>query len=580
MTWSAAQQYCRLHYHDLATFTSMDDIQRANRPSPYAYAWIGLIDDPPSWNRIMGNESNSWVWSATGTTSPGGFQGPWETGEPDFYSANNACVMMRNGFWTDNNCASSSYYFVCFTGSLKPGSKEFILVESLLSWSDAQNHCREHYVDFAIIEDQSDFTTVVNLVGKYWVWIGLSRQPYRWSDNRISNFKNWIGGEPDNKQGAEHCVVETLIQNIFGWMQAIKTRTTVVKFILQTSADLTNPATNAQIPKEWLPIPQCNRFKFLLITFKALHNLTHPTSQTSFTATLPPAPPLLDRALILGRQSLLHRSVPTLWNTLPQQLKDCTAPTSSLSRKTSRPICFRVILGFHTVYYEYHFINTDMTWSAAQQYCRLHYHDLATFTSMETYREVMGNLSISWVWSATGTTSPGGFQGPWSTGEPDFYIANNFPDYRNARFDPSTARSGVPPAKHSQRDCSLKPGSKEYILVPSYLSWGDALNYCREHYVDLAIIEDESDFNTVVNLIGEHWVWIGLSRQPYRWSDNRISNFKNWIGGEPDNKLGIEHCVVEYSDPEHNQPGSKANPQIFSFTKSPTKWTVAEWIVL
>ncbi|KAK7883873.1 hypothetical protein WMY93_026996 [Mugilogobius chulae] len=209
MTWPAAQEYCRLHYHDLATFTSMDDIQRVNRPSPYAYAWIGLIDDLPSWYRIMGNESNSWVWSATGTTSPGGFQGPWETGEPDFNSANNACVMMRNGFWADDNCMNTNTnYFVCFTGSLKPGSKEFILVESFLSWSDAQNYCREHYVDLAIIEDESDFNTVVNLIGGYWVWIGLSRQPYRWSDNRISNFKNWIGGEPDNKQGNEHCVME------------------------------------------------------------------------------------------------------------------------------------------------------------------------------------------------------------------------------------------------------------------------------------------------------------------------------------------------------------------------------------
>uniref|UniRef100_A0A8C6UJZ4 C-type lectin domain-containing protein n=1 Tax=Neogobius melanostomus TaxID=47308 RepID=A0A8C6UJZ4_9GOBI len=98
---------------------------------------------------------------------------------------------------------------------------------------------------------------------------------------------------------------------------------------------------------------------------------------------------------------------------------------------------------------------------------------------------------------------------------------------------------------------SLQPGSKEFIFVQSGQTWSDALAYCRTHHVDLAVIEDASDLTTVSNLISTHWVWIGLSREPFRWSDNRISYFKNWHGQEPDNKQTIEHCVVEYSSPEH-----------------------------
>ncbi|KAJ0064700.1 hypothetical protein NL108_011910, partial [Boleophthalmus pectinirostris] len=97
-----------------------------------------------------------------------------------------------------------------------------------------------------------------------------------------------------------------------------------------------------------------------------------------------------------------------------------------------------------------------------------------------------------------------------------------------------------------------QPGSKEYILVKSLRTWWEALDYCRNHYVDLAVIEDASELATVSNMIGHHWVWIGLSRQPFRWSDNRISYFRNWISGEPDNLQTIEHCVVENSNTEHH----------------------------
>ncbi|KAK7895633.1 hypothetical protein WMY93_020958 [Mugilogobius chulae] len=70
-TWLEAQKYCRTHYKDLATFKSLEDIQRVEMPSG-VYTWFGMNDEKTSWGSIGANDSNSWKWSATGTTAATG----------------------------------------------------------------------------------------------------------------------------------------------------------------------------------------------------------------------------------------------------------------------------------------------------------------------------------------------------------------------------------------------------------------------------------------------------------------------------------------------------------------------------
>uniref|UniRef100_A0A3B4BDU5 C-type lectin domain-containing protein n=1 Tax=Periophthalmus magnuspinnatus TaxID=409849 RepID=A0A3B4BDU5_9GOBI len=78
-------------YSDLATISSQEDITQLTRPSSYnGSAWIGLHDDPASWNRVMSEDSNSWRWTATGTTSPGAYQ-IWKQAEPNFLAAQQSC---------------------------------------------------------------------------------------------------------------------------------------------------------------------------------------------------------------------------------------------------------------------------------------------------------------------------------------------------------------------------------------------------------------------------------------------------------------------------------------------------------
>uniref|UniRef100_A0A3B4BGL8 C-type lectin domain-containing protein n=1 Tax=Periophthalmus magnuspinnatus TaxID=409849 RepID=A0A3B4BGL8_9GOBI len=78
-------------------------------------------------------------------------------------------------------------------------------------------------------------------------------------------------------------------------------------------------------------------------------------------------------------------------------------------------------------------------------------------------------------------------------------------------------------------------------------TWHDALAYCRLNYKDLAMIESAEENNQVSSLIqpyGYYTVWIGLYREPWRWSDNSLSPFTNWADGSPNNYNGAEHSTA------------------------------------
>uniref|UniRef100_A0A3P9IA21 C-type lectin domain-containing protein n=1 Tax=Oryzias latipes TaxID=8090 RepID=A0A3P9IA21_ORYLA len=113
---------CQEKYTDLATFDSLDDLNRLKADFSYSWAWIGLHDDPAAWKTSMGNKSNSWRWSATGQTSTTGYQS-WNRPILDYLDAKETCVTMNGvGLWNDLTC-NASHTFLCFNASknLKKG---------------------------------------------------------------------------------------------------------------------------------------------------------------------------------------------------------------------------------------------------------------------------------------------------------------------------------------------------------------------------------------------------------------------------------------------------------------------------
>ncbi|TNN43486.1 Macrophage mannose receptor 1 [Liparis tanakae] len=77
-----------------------------------------------------------------------------------------------------------------------------------MTWNEAQDHCREHHTDLAIVRNEQENQMARNLVpsGEI-VWIGLRRYPWEWSDGSDSSFEYWGLGEPrDPKDSSEFCV--------------------------------------------------------------------------------------------------------------------------------------------------------------------------------------------------------------------------------------------------------------------------------------------------------------------------------------------------------------------------------------
>ncbi|XP_023249201.1 macrophage mannose receptor 1-like [Seriola lalandi dorsalis] len=196
MTWTDSQRYCREKHTDLVTIESAEDMSRLKRPGARTtWSWIGLTDDPKSWKGVMGNDVNSWRWSATDTNPP--------------------------------------------------GQRTYTAINNPLTWKDAQTYCRTYHTDLAMTENAQENVEVMSVMSTDIAWIGLYREPWRWSDNSSSSFTNWKSGEPDN-YGGENCAAENLDH---GWhdLKYLRVKKTMVRMKIQTIANLSDPATNTQI---------------------------------------------------------------------------------------------------------------------------------------------------------------------------------------------------------------------------------------------------------------------------------------------------------------------------------------------
>ncbi|MED6242552.1 hypothetical protein ATANTOWER_006329, partial [Ataeniobius toweri] len=227
---------------------------------------------------------------------------------------------------------------------------------------------------------------------------------------------------------------------------------------------------------------------------------------------------------------------------------------------------FGFTLGSCSEVREFHYINILKTWDEARQYCQEKYTDLAKIESREdisrlsspfsyswvwfglrddpqSWKNTMGTDANSWRWSTTGETGKTDYH-KWSPGEP------NYGDAREMCVVMTST------GEWADRTCSLhrnficfiitETNKKEFVYISVQETWSSGLTYCRTHYRDLAMIENEAE-NTEAKRANPTTaeVWIGLYRVPWIWFDKSQTLFQPWLSYSFNNNGGKQHCGTE-----------------------------------
>ncbi|XP_053471825.1 C-type mannose receptor 2-like isoform X3 [Ictalurus furcatus] len=154
-------------------------------------AWIGLQREG----------TGKWQWSLADQTfyRDGDTYRNWSSGEPDNQGGNEFCVQMQKstGSWYDDRC-DRTYSFVCYEEK-NTNTNRYMFINERKTWYDAQTYCREKYTDLVSVRNKTEneeIRKVIQSATDVYVWIGLFKDSWKWSDQSNSSFRYWSSDKP------------------------------------------------------------------------------------------------------------------------------------------------------------------------------------------------------------------------------------------------------------------------------------------------------------------------------------------------------------------------------------------------
>ncbi|XP_051788973.1 lymphocyte antigen 75-like isoform X2 [Erpetoichthys calabaricus] len=520
MTWTAPQNYCRNRAADLVTVYKEEDIGQLLNNSKIQEFWIGLHCD-----------SSNWHWSD-------GEKLTYSNWDRDLFCA----FAQSNGSWSDSVC-NENKTFICYnkTGNIM---EAYFWINTSMNWSRAQNYCRVNYTDLVSIRNETENEAMRKNAQGDNFWIGLFNNPWKWSDGGNSTFRNWNIGNPDNCNHIEKCVVNTFQRNV-----------------PTCNENGNNCGKNNSQAKGWNDA-NCNNMKTFFCT-----NRTNVSTSYYFVST----PMSWDDAQKYCRANntdlvtvenetvnseLLNISDNRSWIGLRHETNhwywsngDPVAYTNWIHNfscavfqadgswndsdcNQQKPfMCYKESINISHTYF---WINENMTWSKAQNYCRVNYTDLVSIRNETENEEVRK-------WSDGRTSS----HQNWQPQEPD-----NF-HYQETCMKVNTD------GQWSNKDCKsnysffCSQNVMNVTFVNKNVTWEEALDYCIKVGSSLISITSQTEQEALAALLhttNSSTIWLGLRQSRlfgfWFWVDERPLSYENWANGNHLNLSNSHHCAA------------------------------------
>ncbi|KAL1253174.1 hypothetical protein QQF64_017867 [Cirrhinus molitorella] len=431
---------------------------------------------------------------------------------------------------------------------------EYVFVNEIKTWAEAQRYCREKYTDLATIENEQQTLQLMDSVNNKSIdlaWIGLydDLNSWKWTleDNDFfkvgeKSFRNWYNPGPDNYGGRRLCAV--MYRGIWYTSYCSDYRPFICYDGRQNAS-----ASYVMVYqyKTWTDAQSyCRKHHTDLISIRnetenqKIHYLFKNYYYYYYYVWIG-----LYRTRSWSDQS---NSSFSNWTTgQPDNAGSCTAVSFSDSGKWTDEYCYYRFpficysVSPLTSFRQYHFVNESKTWTEAQIFCRQNYTDLATIDNMEEMNRLINTVNGSYNSSAWIGLYDDVNSWRWSLEDNNLYQEGER-DFRNWYHEPDN--SGGKElcvymdynGKWYDISCDNMlsfvcyggrgNGTQGYIRINDRKTWSEARRYCRDYYTDLVNVRNQTENQRILETAGGG-VWIGLYRNRI-WSNGQTTKYEDW----------------------------------------------------
>ncbi|XP_076733239.1 uncharacterized protein LOC112435532 isoform X2 [Maylandia zebra] len=406
----------------------------------------------------------------------------------------------------------SGYVMVCHLQSDQL-VRQLHLVDLQKSWNDAQQYCRDEYIDLAIVNSSALIQEAQKRAGSTEAWIGLSKD-WTWSQTgpvQSSWFNMWSPGQP----GTDECVI---ITGSGSWF----TRPCSATYYFVCYDAATNKHILVKNSMTWSDIQVENSMTPSDIQVENSMTPSDIQVENSMTPSDIQVENSMTPSDIQVENSMTPSDILVENSMTPSDIlvENSMTPSDILVENSMTPSDIQV--------------ENSMTPSDIQVENSMTPSDILVENSMTPSDILVENSMTPSDIQVENSMTPSDIQVENSMTPSDILVENSMTP-SDIQVENSMTPSDI------LVENSMTPSD---ILVENSMTWSDAQSYCRQTYTDLSTITNTQDNSQVASMLSDTaGAWIGLYRKYWTWSNSSRASNLPWGPGQPDDSVNCATIV-------------------------------------